>query len=817
MNGSHFDKKTQRERTCSLVHGTWRCVGVRIASVGACALMVGQLLLPSVALATECADPAAAAGEVAAAPATPTVAEDTAATIAPAASTAPATTAPAASTAPATDAAPATQATAGPQQTAPTGATDESNDASPAEQNTPSDNAATPANDAIMPCGVTDVTGGSGVKINTTVRNNYTDTRTEETVTYTNGVALVDGDQSALDGSALTFIGLGDLIVHAAYDGASNKTTLTLDISKIRRQKEEQKYFTEYKENKSKMTTTYDGSKLTYAGTEPGNIIIGDPDDAFKGDTEATGKPTINEIRDDYYTRTHVYERACLVIPAAESESESISFANVQNTNFNWQLDTGPQATAGVPDYDADKYEIAYECWQEFENNEPVAAWYSDNGSHGSLPTITKFKSGKEYVYSLMLKPKDGYSFSDETVVTVNGETVKSSLSGEFLYVPAVKTITMPASSENEALEHLNVNDVKTDYAPGEAPRATATIPAADADKYEIAYEGWEEMDRSDPEELKPVAFWYSDPAKYTPGMKKIDHFEEGKLYMYSVELRLKGDNTVSDGCDMNVNGHWVHHIKTVNGVLAPNADGMLCEQPIDEWRAIDVIEINGATTTFKAGDKPVFTAGTPDGSNAIFQCEYWLGSDGSDVNSEEFWDQHITNHIDAFKPGVTYRYGVYLKPARGFYFTPNTKLKINGVEYGYQIGEASEVNQDSGWIYTLWLVSDLSFTPEATPAPNPQPTPDPNPTPQPEVKPEVKPETKPEVKPEAKPEPKPSAKPATTTTVSKTVEKAAPAKKSDAVLVATGDTTAMTVAALGIAGATVAAAGIAATKRRKR
>ena len=483
MNGSHFDKQTQRERTCSLVHGTWRCVGAKIACAGACALMVGQLLLPSLALATECADPAAATGEVAAAPATPTGAEDAA----------PATT-PAATPAPAVAAAPTAQTVAEPQQTTPADVTDESNDAAPAEQNTPSDNAATPANDAIMPCGVTDVVGGSGVRVNITVRNNYTDIKKEETIEYVEGIALVDGDQSALDGSALTFIGLGDLIVHAAYDSASNKTTLTLDISKIQRQKEEQKYFTEYKENKSKMTTTYDGSKLTYTGTEPGNIIIGDPDDAFKGDAEATGKPTINEIRDDYYTRTHVYERACLVIPAAESESESISFANVQNTNFNWQLDTGPQATAGVPNYDADKYEIAYECWQEFENNEPVAAWYSDNGSHGSLPTITKFKSGKEYVYSLMLKPKDGYSFSDETVVTVNGETVKSSLSGEFLYVPAIKTITMPASSENEALENLNVNDVKTDYAPGEAPRATATIPAADADKYEIAYECWEGM-----------------------------------------------------------------------------------------------------------------------------------------------------------------------------------------------------------------------------------------------------------------------------------------------------------------------------------
>lgn len=131
------------------------------------------------ALATECADSAAGTDEVAAAPVTPTVAEDTAAT-----------TAPAASTAPATDAAPAAQATAEPQQTAPTGATDESNDAAPAEQNTPSDNAATPANDAIMPCGVTDVVGGSGVRVNITVRNNYTDIKKEETIEYVKGIAL---------------------------------------------------------------------------------------------------------------------------------------------------------------------------------------------------------------------------------------------------------------------------------------------------------------------------------------------------------------------------------------------------------------------------------------------------------------------------------------------------------------------------------------------------------------------------------------------------------------------------------------------------
>lgn len=650
MYGSHFDKQAQRESTCSLVHGTWRCVGDKIACAGACALMVGQLLLPSVALATECADPVAAMDEVAAAPVTPAVAEDTAAP----------------ATAPATDAAPTIQTVTELQQTTPADTTDGSSDAAPAEQNTPSDNAVASANNVIMPCGVTDVTGGSGVKVNTTVVPHYTDCVLPSNVTLEKG----------------------------------------------------QSY-------------TYDFP----------DVEGGMPDE-----------PLCELVETKYY----------------RADAASGTLAEVQDASMS-----------------------------------DVTAHFEPVGDHMRLTlTFTGGAAGGSYRLTrneaLYIGAALEYTGTDyEGSSTILNETRYD----YYLRYAINRKITLVAS-ENEALHNLDVNDVKTDYAPGEAPRATATIPAADADKYEIAYECWEEMELDmESGESVPVAFWYSDPAKYTPGMKKIDHFEEGKFYMYSVELRLKGDNTVADDCNMNVNGHWVHHIKTVNGVFAPNADNMLCEQPIDEWRAIDVIEINGAMTTFKAGDRPVFTAGTPAGSDSILQCEFWTGSDGSEVNSVEFWDQHITNHIDAFKPGVTYRYGLYFKPARGFYFTPNTKLKINGVECGYQVGEASEVDPESGWIYTLWLNTNLTFTPEATPTPDPQPTPDPDPTPQPETKPEAKPATK----------------PTATTSTTKTVEKATPAKKSDTALVATGDTTAMTVTALGIAGATVAAAGIAATKRRKR
>lgn len=660
MNVSHFDKQAQRESTCSLVHGTWRCVGAKIACAGACALMVGQLLLPSVALATECADPAAGTDEAAAAPVTPTVAEDAAAT-----------TAPAASTAPATDAAPAAQATVEPQQTIPADAVNESSGAALAGQNASGDdNAAMPASNAIMPCGVTDVVGGSDVRVNTTVVPHYTDCALPSKVTLKKGQPYTH-DFLDVEGGI--------------------PETLASEVVEV-------KYYR--------------------ADAASGTLV--EVQDASMSDVTARFEPVGNHMR------------------------LTLTF-------------TGGAAGGS---YRLTRNEALY------------------------IGTALEY-TGTDYEGSSTILNETRYDYYLRYVI--NSE------------------ITLVAS-ENEALHNLDVNDVKTDYAPGEAPRATATIPAADADKYEIAYECWEEMELDmESGESVPVAFWYSDPAKYPTGARRIEHFEEGKFYMYSVELRLKGDNTVADDCNMNVNGRWVHHIKTDNGVFAPIAGNMLCEQPIDEWRAIDVIEINGATTTFKAGDRPVFTANVPTGSNSLPQCEFWTGSDGSEVNSQKFWDQNITNHIDVFKPGVTYRYGLYFKPARGFYFTPNTKLKINGVECGYQVGEASEVDPESGWIFTLWLNTNLMFTPETTPAPDPQPTPDPNPTPQPETKPE------------AKPEAKPSAKPATTTTVSKTVEKATPAKKSAAVLAATGDTTAMTVTALGIAGATVAAAGIAATKRRKR
>ena len=108
-----------------------------------------------------------------------------------------------------------------------------------------------------------------------------------------------------------------------------------------------------------------------------------------------------------------------------------------------------------------------------------------------------------------MLKPKDGYSFNSETTVTVNGESVKSSLSGEYLYVPAVKTIT--PTKQNTVITSAAMENVKLDYKDGETPRTTATAAAADRDKYDILYECWGKLEKTDEYTTKSVAYWYSD------------------------------------------------------------------------------------------------------------------------------------------------------------------------------------------------------------------------------------------------------------------------------------------------------------------
>ena len=285
----------------------------------------------------------------------------------------------------------------------------------------------------------------------------------------------------------------------------------------------------------------------------------------FNEHPDATG--TFTEILDvhEYQKYNYTYD---LNVQENSQPASVITAATIENAKFDYQLGDAPQATAWVAIDDMDKYEIAYECWQQFENNEPVAAWYSDNDSHGSLPTITALESGKSYVYSLMLKPKDGYSFSSETTVTVNGESVKSSLSGEYLYVPAVKTITMPTI---KVIDVVEINDATVSFKDGDKPVFTGDVPD---DVYYVLRAAWWELDS------KTGAI----SADFFSGAyeNKITAFEAGKTYHYGVYVVAVGyvesENTTyvfGPNTKLKINGEFVNY-KRYEGDASDGSDGTM-------------------------------------------------------------------------------------------------------------------------------------------------------------------------------------------------------------------------------------------------
>lgn len=251
-------------------------------------------------------------------------------------------------------------------------------------------------------------------------------------------------------------------------------------------------------------------------------------------------------------------------------DGSEITNATIEDVRFNYGAGEAPVASAFVTAVDYEKYDVAYECWQQFENNEPVAAWYSDNGSHGSLPTFKEFEGGKKYVYSLMLKPKDGYSFSSETIVTVNGHKVSAHFVDGFMYVPAVKTIT---ASMVTVIDVVEINDVTVSFKDGDKPVFTGNVP--DGANYALRAAWWELDSKTGLISTEPE--WGSEIYE-----NKITAFEAGKTYYYGVYVTAVGfvesENTsyiFGPDTKLKINGEFVNYKRYENDT-SDGSDGTL-------------------------------------------------------------------------------------------------------------------------------------------------------------------------------------------------------------------------------------------------
>ena len=428
----------------------------------------------------------------------------------------------------------------------------------------------------------------------------------------------------------------------------------------------------------------------------------------FSEHPDATG--TFTKLLDvhEYQKYNYTYDLIVQAIDGGSQDEATINNAHIRNVKFAYRSGDTPQATAEVlVDPLFEEYEIAYECWEEMENGEPVAFWYSDESKYTpSMKKITQFEEGKTYMYSIELREKNGYTFADNCSVTINGNPISATANAvktvDGLFIMNVDMINpKPAFKEIPVVE---INNATLTFNDGDKPVFTGTTP--DDAPYVLVFEEWRtdgEWTRSDE--------WFND-ADHHGNDKDITAFDKNKSYNYTFFIKTNykayeegwcfGQNT-----KLKINGKEVSLTRDVSdndGHFSGATDIIMT--PTAE---ISVIEINNATLTFKDGDKPVFTGTVPENDQYAFRCEWWsLDENTGIVSTEPEWGGDIyKNKITAFEAGKTYHYGVYVT-AYTADISPDAKLKINGREVKYtRIGDESDTQ-------SFWVETDLTMTPVA-------------------------------------------------------------------------------------------------------
>lgn len=541
--------------------------------------------------------------------------------------------------------------------------------------------------------GVTDVTGGS----TTNTYSHFYHTKVETTAQ----VIIKYADGNVIETTEVTKS--GDFV-----EGNVNSDAVQAEIKRIddeiNAQYSSRGSITIENRNGNMVFDHFESSNII--GMTPGdNILVGDQDAL---ENAASGSVNKNLVVHEYQVYQTTYDLIVQAIDEGSQDETTINNAYIRNVKFAYRSGDAPQATAEVlVDPLFEEYEIAYECWEEMENGEPVAFWYSDESKYTpSMKKITQFEEGKTYMYSIELREKNGYTFADNCSVTINGNPISATANAvktvDGLFIMNVDTINpKPAFKEIPVVE---INNATLTFKDGDKPVFTGTTP--DDAPYVLVFEEWRtdgEWTRSDE--------WFNN-ADHHGNDKDITAFDKNKSYNYTFYIKTNykaheegwcfGQNT-----KLKINGKEVSLTRDVSdneGQFSGATDIIMT--PTAE---ISVIEINNATLTFKDGDKPVFTGMVPDDAPYAFRCEWWsLDENTGIVSTEPEWGGDIyKNKITAFEAGKTYHYGVYVT-AYTDNISPDAKLKINGREVKYtRIGDESDTQ-------SFWVETDLTMTPVA-------------------------------------------------------------------------------------------------------
>ncbi len=216
------------------------------------------------------------------------------------------------------------------------------------------------------------------------------------------------------------------------------------------------------------------------------------------------------EIR-EMSTELRIYSPYSIDLPAASTD-EVITTVDIGNVWKNLDSTKPVAFTAEVnPNNSAcsGKVEIVEEAWEKstYGESTPITDVIK------STDTPRNPIAGGEYWYSIVLRAKEGYVFSDNVTFICEGKTYtaqtantsvsdngKTFTAWEFL-LPVIAS----DGADDTVIKDVEVISATLSYDAGDTPKATAVTKDIGAN-YEIAYESWEDEQH---------ALWYSDEHYY--------------------------------------------------------------------------------------------------------------------------------------------------------------------------------------------------------------------------------------------------------------------------------------------------------------
>ena len=319
---------------------------------------------------------------------------------------------------------------------------------------------------------------------------------------------------------------------------------------------------------------------------------------------------------------------------------------------------------------------IAYTIADDAPYTVTQSYWNNDT-ENVQMESNSVFEEDVDYSRNWTLKAKDGYFFTSDTTISINGSESKvdeywsgiDDNDSTVFYVWS-QSITVIDTSDKTPIEAITINDADIIPVLGKTAGELIAYTIPDDAPYTVEYNCWN--NDTEAQEMEDDSVFEEDNI-YSRGWKLVA--KEGYTFTEYTSVLINGseDNvdlewTWIDDSDSTVYYVWTNPVELIG---------------TGEKINIDTIDITDADITPILGKTPIevfYSAVSADAPYTIEDIAYINITDSASMSS-----------TDVFEADKEYSYGWLLKAKSGYTFTEDTKVLINGTA-DFVDAESSEI-----------------------------------------------------------------------------------------------------------------------------